>query len=160
MSEVTVGDLNSDAKGTGARKNGGKVMYSLIPMHLLAGVARVLMGGIQKYKSWNWAKGMPWSVCFDCTIRHLNKWWYMREENDEESGQHHIDHAICNLLFIRHYILTYKEGDDRPPSSNEFAKAMDFFNEQFNLDDYLKRNETYKLTQKDIIKIGNWKQEN
>lgn len=137
---VAVGDLNSTEKGTGARKSGGKVKFSLIPMHLLGGVARVLMAGIIKYTHWNWAKGMPWSECFDCTQRHLNKFWYLREELDEETLEHHIDHAICNLLFLRHYAIAYKEGDDRPPSYAGFADEFDWAFQPFDEADFRERN--------------------
>lgn len=138
--QVAVGDLNSDAKGSGARKSGGKPKFSIIPMHLLAGVGRVLMGGLVKYAAWNWAKGMPWSECYDCTQRHLFKWFYLREDIDKESGEHHLDHAICNLLFIRHYTMSYKEGDDRPPLSLDFQEQLDWFNEKFDLESYKERN--------------------
>lgn len=115
LARVEVGDLSSDEKGSGARRNAGKVAFSLIPLHLMSGVARVLMSGIVKYKEWNWAKGMAWSVCYDCAQRHMMKFWYAREELDKETMEHHLDHAICNLLFIKHYLAYYPEGDDRPP---------------------------------------------
>jgi hypothetical protein len=118
--ECAVGDLNSTEKGTGARKSGGKVAFSLLPLHLLAGCARVLMFGRVKYDEWNWAKGMPWSECFNCTLRHLLKWWYLGEDNDPETGEHHLDHVLCNILFLRHYVMTYQEGDDRPPKWANF----------------------------------------
>lgn len=138
--DVAVGDLNSTAKGSGARKNGGKVMFSLVPMHLLAGVARVLMGGLVKYASWNWAKGMPWSVCFDCHMRHMFKFWYLRETLDRESMEHHIDHAIANLLFLKHYTLSFPEGDDRPPAHVGFPEGMEDFAKAFDVEDYCQRN--------------------
>ena len=135
---VAVGDLQSTAKGTGARKNGGKVMFSQVPMHLMAGVARVLQGGMIKYKPFNWAKGMAWSVCFDCAQRHLQKFWYAREELDQESMEHHLDHAMCNLLFLKHYLSYYPEGDDRPPEGLFTTEDID---KLFDADDYCKRNE-------------------
>lgn len=138
MSDVVVGDLNSDAKGSGARKNGGKAMFSLIPLHLMAGVARVLNGGIYKYKEWNWAKGMAWSVCFDCALRHLFKFWYVREELDKETLEHHLDHAICNILFLKHYLTYYQEGDDRPPEGMFTTEDID---KLFDADDFCKRNQ-------------------
>lgn len=137
---VSVGDLASTEKGTGARKSGGKVQFSLVPMHLLAGVSRVLMAGVVKYAPWNWTKGMVWSECFNCTVRHLFKWWYLGEEKDPETGEHHLDHALCNLLFLRHYVLTYKEGDDRPPMYADFAASFDWFSEPFNEQAYKERN--------------------
>ncbi len=138
--DVAVGDLSSNAKGSGARKNSGKIVLSLVPFHLFAGVSRVLMGGMIKYAPWNWAKGMKWSTAFDCTLRHLFKWWYMGEELDQESGEHHLDHVLCNVLFLRHFTLTYSEGDDRPDAFADFAKELDFFNETFDAEAYAERN--------------------
>lgn len=137
---VAVGDLNSDQRGSGARKSGGKVAFSLLPLHLLAGAARVLMGGTLKYRSWNWAKGMPWSECFNCTLRHLLAWWYLGEDQDAESGEHHLDHVLCNLLFLRHYELSYPEGDDRPPAVAAFDGELAWFKTLFDADDYRRRN--------------------
>ncbi len=139
--DFAVGDVHSRERGSGARANSGKVSFSALPLHLLAGTARVLMGGKLKYAPWNWAKGMPWSVCYDCTMRHMMRWWYLGEEKDAESGEHHLDHAICNLLMLRHYIITHKKGDDRPDLDvTAFGECMDDFSQSFSVEDYLDRN--------------------
>lgn len=138
--KTNVGDVNSEERGSGARDNKGKVSFSIVPLHLLAGVARVLMGGQLKYAKWNWTKGMAWSVCYDCLMRHLFKWWFLGEARDDESGELHIDHAICNLLFLRHYYSTYKAGDDRPNNGvTRFSDNKFDFNLQFNEEEYLER---------------------
>jgi hypothetical protein len=110
----SVGDLNSDAKGTGARFNLGKAKLSLIPMVTLYDEARVWEYGMAKYKAWNWAKGMAWSIPYECALRHLAA-WQAGEELDSESGLPHLAHAMCNLRMLTLYASTYKEGDDRPP---------------------------------------------
>jgi hypothetical protein len=138
--DVAQGDINSTERGSGARRNGGKVAFSLIPFHLLAGCARVFMGGKLKYAAWNHAKGMPWSTCFDCIMRHLFRWWYLGEDIDPESGEHHLDHIFANLFMIRHYVDNYKEGDDRPPPWAGFSGSLDDFNKKFDEEDYKKRN--------------------
>ncbi len=138
------GDINSTKRGSGARANRGKVSLSLVPLHLFAGAARVFMGGKLKYKEWNWAKGMQWGTCFDCLLRHLFKWWFCREEDDQESGEHHLDHAIANLLMLRHYHIAYKAGDDRPPEFTGFADALEDFNTCFDETEYLERNPEIK----------------
>ena len=141
MKDFNTGDINSTKRGSGARDNKGKVSLSLVPMHLLAGCARVFMGGQLKYASWNWAKGMAWSVCFDCLIRHLFKWWYTGEEYDAESGEHHLDHAIANLLFLRHYRESFSCGDDRPRHAiTDFGNELNYFNKPFDEAAYRKRN--------------------
>jgi hypothetical protein len=156
---VAVGDLNSDAKGSGARKNANKPQLDLIPVRIWADLwdkrllnntdLDVLMGclidwqegktgqleywlkehgsqypidetvkvlefGAQKYKSWNWAKGMPWSVCVGCILRHIQK-MLDGEPVDSDSGQSHWAHVMCNVIFLVHYARHYPEGDDRPP---------------------------------------------
>lgn len=109
-----IGDVNSDAKGSGARYNGGKADLSLIPLSTLEDEARVWMYGKEKYAAWNWAKGMAWSVPFACAMRHLAA-WQAGQDIDEESGQPHLAHAMCNLRMLTLYSKNYLEGDDRPP---------------------------------------------
>ena len=109
-----IGDVNSDAKGSGARYNTGKADLSLIPLSTLEDEARVWMYGAKKYKAFNWMKGMQWSVPLACALRHLAA-FQNGEDIDEESGQPHIAHAMCNLRMLTLYSKTYKEGDDRPP---------------------------------------------
>jgi len=109
----TVGDINSNEKGSGARYNKGKPDFSLIPLVTLADEAQVWMYGKEKYAAWNWAKGMPWSVPYASAMRHLMA-WQSGEENDPESGLPHIAHAMCNLRMLTLYSKNYLEGDDRP----------------------------------------------
>ncbi len=145
MSFYKEGDIDSNEHGTCARANSGKINFSLVPMQLLAGVARIFQGGALKYQSWNWSKGGPYSTAFDCCQRHLIKWYYCGENLDEESGEHHIDHAICNLLMLKHFIQTYKEGDDRPPTGvTHFHKSLEDMNKRFDEAAYLERNPTIK----------------
>ncbi len=126
------GDVNSDAPGSCARDNGGKVRYSLVPMHLLYGAAKVFMFGMNKYATWNWSKGGNWSSAFDSLLRHLLKWWYCGEDLDKESGLHHLDHAMCNLLFLIHYRDSYCKGDDRPPRvPTRFLNSLVGMNEPY-----------------------------
>jgi len=108
-----IGDVNSEAKGSGARFNSGKPDFSLIPLVTLEDEARVWEYGKKKYAAWNWAKGMPWSVPFACAVRHLSA-WQRGEDLDPESGLPHIAHVACNIRMLTLYSKTYPEGDDRP----------------------------------------------
>ena len=109
---MTVGDINSDKKGTGARFNDGKPDLSLIPLETLADEARVWMYGERKYKRHNWMKGMNWSIPLACALRHLAA-WQAGEDIDPESGQSHLAHAMCNLRMLTAFAKTFPEGDDR-----------------------------------------------
>lgn len=108
-----IGDVNSNARGSGARYNNNKPDLSLIPLCTLEDEARVWMYGKQKYAAWNWAKGMDWSIPLACALRHLAA-WQKGEENDPESGLPHLAHAMCNLRMLTLYSKTFPEGDDRP----------------------------------------------
>lgn len=141
MNNFAVGDVVSKAKGSGARDNSGKVSLSLVPFHLLAGAARVFMAGIYKYAEWNWAKGMKWSIPMDCVLRHLTKWWWLGEDYDPETGEHHLDYVICNLLMLKHYSEAFKEGDDRPSTTiTNFPEGWDNFVKLFDVEDFFNRN--------------------
>jgi hypothetical protein len=109
-----IGDINSTAKGSGARYNSGKADFSLIPLSTLEDEARVWEYGTRKYNAWNWAKGMPWSVPYACAMRHLSA-WQRGEEIDPESNLPHLAHVMCNIRMLILYAKTYPEGDDRPP---------------------------------------------
>lgn len=103
-----------EAEEGALRYDSGKPEFHQIPLHQLAGVARVAMLGEIKYAKYNWAKGMPWSKCFDSLMRHMFKFWYNGEDYDPETNEHHLDHAICNLLYLKHYIAHHDNLDDRP----------------------------------------------
>lgn len=156
---MSVGDVSSTARGTGARFNDGKPPLELIPLRILAAAwwretftapqkrahdalvalamyqegagpealyaalvalgspfheaAAVLDYGKRKYAPFNWAKGMPWSVCIGCAARHVEHILW-GDELDAESGLPHVGHLACNLIFLIQYASTYREGDDRP----------------------------------------------
>lgn len=113
MSTKGIGDVNSDARGSGARFNAGKIPMELIPGIALEDCAKVFDYGRAKYAAWNWAKGMAWMVVFGCLLRHLYA-WARGEDNDPESGLPHLGHAMCNLVMLTTFASTFPEGDDRP----------------------------------------------
>ena len=85
---------------------------SLFALETLEGACQVLAYGREKYAAWNWAKGANHSVPFDSMMRHLIA-WQNGEEIDPESGLGHLDHAMCNMMFLIYYSLHYPELDDR-----------------------------------------------
>ena len=83
----------------------GKPDWSLVPFESLEGMVKVLEFGAKKYAGWNWTTngGFSYTRVLRSCLRHI--FAYMRgEDNDPESGLSHIHHAMCNLLFISHYI--------------------------------------------------------
>jgi hypothetical protein len=110
---MSIVDVNSNERGSGARSNDNKPDMALIPLCTLEDEARVWAYGKRKYAAWNWAKGMDWSIPMACLMRHLAA-WQRGEECDPESGLPHLAHAMCNLRMLTLYAKTYPEGDDRP----------------------------------------------
>jgi hypothetical protein len=76
--------------------------------------AAVFDYGSRKYASWNWVKGMKWSIPIDCALRHARALWVGNEENDPESGLPHRGHIMCNIVMLLHYRQYFPEGNDLP----------------------------------------------
>lgn len=95
-----------------AKANANKPPITLLPLRVLEGVARVMQFGNTKYVRHNWRKGFNFSLVLDAAMRHQIA--YIEGENDDpESGENHLDHAICCLMFIREFERTGKGEDDR-----------------------------------------------
>jgi hypothetical protein len=76
-------------------------------------VIKVWEHGENKYASFNWMKGMSWSSVIGCYMRHLVR-LIEGEEIDDESGQDHRAHLVCNAMALFHYVTYYPEGNDLP----------------------------------------------
>ena len=87
---------------------------SLLPVIALQAIHKVLKFGADKYSPRNWlrGKGMPYSRLYDASERHKEQ-WVMGEDNDKESGIHHLAHKICSDIFLLTYCLTGMGVDDR-----------------------------------------------
>jgi hypothetical protein len=94
------------------RYNIGKPQIHQVPIELLMGAAESFTRGEAKYGKWNWAKGNYFSVPYDSLMRHLIT-WLNGEDNDQESGLHHLKHAASNLAMLMHYVENYPDLDDR-----------------------------------------------
>lgn len=101
---------------TAAKFDTEKVRLDLLPVIPLIGVGKVLTFGAHKYGARNWEKGLDWSRCYGAALRHLLAWWG-GETSDPETGYNHLDHALCELMFLREFAETHPELDDRPNNS-------------------------------------------
>jgi hypothetical protein len=85
---------------TGKKADDGKARWDLLPWRGLAEVVEVLTFGAQKYGPENWLTVEGWRWRYHAAaLRHIAA-WAMGEARDQESGRHHLAHAICCLLFI------------------------------------------------------------
>ncbi len=85
---------------TGLKFDDNKIRYELIPPRPIEGLAKILTFGAQKYEDDNWRKVTPVSRYYGALIRHLEA-VRMGEWLDPESGLPHLDHVLCNAVFLR-----------------------------------------------------------
>ena len=112
MSTLTIGGTGMTMSEGGTKYDAGKEPIDLLDPDYLFGTARVLAFGAGKYAPYNWAEGMKWSRVFAALMRHMWKWW-RGEDRDEETGEYHLYHASCCLMFLARYQMDGTGEDDR-----------------------------------------------
>ena len=76
-----------------------KVRMDLVVPEFVEGLARVLTFGAKKYAPNNWKKNPEWYRYFAALMRHMWAWW-KGEDLDPETGESHLYHAACCLMFL------------------------------------------------------------
>ncbi len=107
----------SDSFGdtAGFKFDKGKLRYDLIPMESMKALATILTLGAEKYAARNWEGGMSWQRVYASLMRHLVA-FEAGEDTDPESGELHMAHALCNVVFLVTYQMrpSLADFDDRP----------------------------------------------
>lgn len=86
----------------GKKADAGKLEWHLLSRKLLRGVVRVLMFGKKKYGENNWQQLENARVRYsDALERHWDA-WSSGEKTDPETGESHLDHLMCCILFLKH----------------------------------------------------------
>ena len=87
----------------GVKHDEGKLEWNLLPDEQLESVVRVLMHGAKKYAEENWKKvSHPEVRYYNAARRHIQS-WRKGEICDLESGEPHLAHAVCDLLFLLYF---------------------------------------------------------
>lgn len=89
-------------KNKGLRYNKGKRKWSLVNYASLEPMIEVLEFGANKYGAFNWQKGLDKKEILESMQRHLAS-LMDGEDNDKESGIHHIGHILCNAMFYSYF---------------------------------------------------------
>lgn len=99
---------------SGVKFDQGKATFDLVPFDALAAVHRVMVFGAGKYGARNWERGMGWLRLWNACLRHLFA-WVAGEDRDPETGESHLAHAACCILFLLAYVTRQAGTDDRTP---------------------------------------------
>ena len=105
-----------DLKTTGAKYDGAKIRWELIPDDAMEEVAKLYTTGAQKYDARNWELGIDYMRIVGALRRHLNS-WVRGEQFDRDNGQPHLSSVVWNGLALLAYELRGMNGgkfDDRP----------------------------------------------
>jgi len=105
LSQFTCGQCGV-AVVEGHKCDAGKLAWDLFPFDAAEGAVRVLMYGARKYAphQWRTGGGIGCVRAVAAALRHIAA-WLRGEDDDPESGEHHLDHAIVELLFAKDSIL-------------------------------------------------------
>jgi hypothetical protein len=103
-----------------------KPMMDLVPPAAKIAIANALKDGAAKYGRYNWRNETIESGVYIAAVqRHLDAWWD-GEENAEDSGISHLDHAIAGLAILIDALSIGKVADSRPTkgAASEIVKKL------------------------------------
>lgn len=111
-----------------SRFNAGKVEGHTLPLLAVTEMFKVGMFGAAKYDSNNYRLPTNSTQYFDCAYRHMVKYLY-GQEIDQDSKCHHLAHAAWNILAELEKVLTGTQLDDR----YKYANINEILDKVFNL---------------------------
>src|SRR5690348_17217993 len=100
-----------------------KVSLTKLPAVAEIHGAHAMMDGARKYGPYNWrGNKVLASIYIDALRRHLMCWFEGQEEADD-SGVHHLGHAIACAAILLDAQETGNLVDDRPPAGPVAARV-------------------------------------
>lgn len=110
-----------------------KVSVTKLPAVAVLHGAHAMMDGAAKYGPYNWrAKKVVASIYIDAILRHVGA-WFEGQEVAEDSGVHHLGHAIACAAILLDAQETGNLVDDRPVNEYNrevFSKVLSRLNGQ------------------------------
>ena len=98
-------------KNLGTKHSEGKPPFELLDAYALEQIARVLAHGEQKYGAFNWRKGLTQRQTLGAALRHI--FAHLDGEDEDESGELHLAHAMCEIMFAIRMWRDRNDLDDR-----------------------------------------------
>lgn len=124
-------ELKSKALGPNPKDLFGnkKVSVTKLPQVAVLHGAHAMMNGADKYGPYNWRdRAVVAGIYVDAAMRHLMA-WFEREETAQDSGVHHLGHALACCSILLDAQATGNLIDDRPDANPAFQKLMDDLSE-------------------------------
>jgi Domain of unknown function (DUF5664) len=102
---------NNPKTAVGAKK----LPLESVPPSAIHALAEAFADGAKKYGPYNWReKTISSSVYYGACLRHITAWWD-GEDIAEDSGIHHLHHAMACLAMLVDGKSVGKLNDNRPP---------------------------------------------
>lgn len=92
-----------------------KLDLSLVPESAIIGLAAAMQNGASKYGPYNWREKTISSMVYVAACKRHLAAWVDGEDYAEDSGVHHIDHAMACLALLRDAESIGMLNDNRPP---------------------------------------------
>lgn len=97
--------------------DGDKTRYDLVPPSAMKAMAEVITFGARKYKPNNWKTCEEPERYIGAAYRHIEA-WRAGEAIDQDSGFHHLAHALTNLAYLLDLGYNPTNWSDKDGESN------------------------------------------
>jgi hypothetical protein len=105
-------NTETNPQAGGLKYDSDKPRMDLLDNEFLIKVSRVLGFGAEKYAPDNWRNGIEYRRLIGAAYRHLGA-INSGEDIDPESGESHVGHLGCCLMFLSWMMDHRKDLDDR-----------------------------------------------
>lgn len=110
--------MSESQSGEGIKNDQDKLRWELLPYDGIEEIVKILNFGAKKYDDRNWERGMAWGRLYGALVRHITA-WFMGQDKDPETGESHLAHAGCCILFLITYEKRKIGTDDRPKINSD-----------------------------------------
>jgi len=102
-----------------------KLKYSMLPPESLKAILRVMAFGAQKYGEGNWKLCEDPMRYYNALLRHLEA-YRSGERYDPETNYPHLDHMLCNALFLQYLEEGKKKNESFIPGGIVVVSSAQF----------------------------------
>ena len=102
----------SSKKEGGKKFDSNKPDFTLIPIEAMEECSKAFMYGEKKYGRYNFTGGLTVNRLLGAALRHMYQAMW-KEDNDPESNEHHLGHALASISMAIYMIKNRKDLDDR-----------------------------------------------